>query len=196
MRFKKLGASEQRLLRTFSFLSSSSKAITLDVTLEYIPPTTLNEMQEQQQRRIVGTRSYSNVEELSEIQKATQQIWHSILASRITKISGMTVRKMAALTSVHADQAAKVGLDEPIPMDPADATDIPDGIRKEWEIADDMKTMGQLAKENILYLINASDDFCHFVANVVKDVSFFQDADWEKQVKNSGPGAATNSAVA
>ena len=196
MFFKKVGAPDQRLIRSFRFLSQSSRAITLDVWLEYIPPTTLNEMQEQEQRRIVGTRSYSQVEELSALQKATQQIWHSILASRVTKIEGMTPRKMAALTSVHADEVAKVGLDTPIALDPSHTKEIGPDFRAAWDVPDEIKTEGQLARANILYLINASDDFGNFVAKVVKDVSFFQDADWEKQVKNSAPGAATNSAAA
>lgn len=185
-RFAKASAPDQSLVRKIKFLSTGRAGTTLDVTVEYTPPETLNEMNEQEHTRIVGSRKYGSPEDLAESNKSLRSAWHRILASRVRKIEGMTGRRLASLVSLDPAELASIegGLDSEIKLDPSDATEISDAKRAELGCEDGVKTVGQLASQNILWLVNACSEFRLFLETIIKDVGYFQDSDWEKQVKN------------
>ena len=191
----RLGAPEQRLVRTFDFLIDDD---TVRVVLEYIAPETLNEEREKAQVRILGRRQYNALEDLTEQARELQSDWHRLLASRVVRVDGLTVRKLARLISMDpaAVGARAGGLDVDVLMDPADSTPVTLEERQRWDYPDAIGTRGQAAAENVRYLVNASARFRDFVHDTIQRVGLFQDQDWETQVKNSVTGAATNSATA
>lgn len=186
IRLAKLSAPSQKLVRTFQFQSSGRNLVNFDVTLEYSPPETLNDQLEQERVRIIGTRKFGAAEDLQESQLALKTAWHAILASKVNKIDRLTVRKLASLISMDPIQIASIGtgLDATIPMDPADPSPISDEDRKASDIQADVKTSGAQASQNIFFFVNACAEFRNFLETVLKDVGYFQDKDWEAQIKN------------
>jgi hypothetical protein len=110
----------------------------------------------------------------------------------------MTVRKLASLVNLDDESVkgllgqmreldpenAKQGLNAVMPLDPSDKTPITAEERKVFDYPEKFATRADIARESIMYLLNESTWFRDTVAQTIQDVSYFQDKDWEEQLKN------------
>jgi hypothetical protein len=198
MNFARIASRDQRILRTFEWRSDTHEPVRLKVQLEYIPPRDLNEKQEANRTRILSKKRFNALEDVAAQAHDIEQAYNLLLTTRIHRIDGLTLRGLKNLVSLDPGaikeivagtaetdpEKAKLGVDMPIDLDPADQSPVTDQERVIWQIPEQVANHGQAAVESILYLMNACTGFRDFVAGVVQDVSFFQDADWESQIKN------------
>lgn len=185
MRLSKLVNSERRLEGRFLFRPPVHNAITLDVTLAYIPPTVLADRQQQAQIKVLGRNKSDMLADMERQARDLEEAFYEILAERVVKVDGLTVRKLYSLVAMD-DGVGSMGvkLDEPVPTDPGDPTPIDPELRGKWEVPDNVASMGQLGRANVLYLIGHCPVFRQFVLETVQDVSFFQTAPVADEVKN------------
>lgn len=190
MRLSTVAAPEQKIVRTITWSSGTHQNVMLAATLEYVPPDTLREKQEQEKNQVISRRKLVPMEDVAELNNAIERFWFTLLAGTVQKITlpgggPVTLREMKCLFSLDASQVSKLGgLDAAIPFDPSDATPITQEEREagKYEIA--VKTKGDIARQNILYLIRVCTSFRQFVEQIIADISHFQDGDWDRQLKN------------
>lgn len=196
IRFAKVGAPAQELVRTFTFISNGKGHATLDFTVKYIPPESLNEKVEQEGRRIVGQqRKFNQVEDLKAVQDAQNNYYNTVISSRVEKISGLTPRKLWSLISLDPSQLDAATTNDDITIDVSDNTPITDEDRLANDVPVEVKTYGQQAFQNVLYLINGCVEIRNWLIQILSDVGYFQDPKWEMQLKNSETGASSSSAA-
>ncbi len=176
---------DEKLVRTFEYVSQSHINIDLLVTLEYTTPETLAEMQERRKTRIIGTRRWAEIDNLAERAAAMDRLWHETLTSCVKKVEGMTQGKLKALIGLKniVLDATQEQLDAPMPLDPSDTTALPEGeLEKDRP---EMKTLGDAATVDIYTLISKCHRFRKWVEDVISDVGFFQDPNLDERRKNS-----------
>lgn len=181
LKLSSIAAPGQRLVRTINWTSNTHSNVVLPVTLEYVAPSVLQEEHEQKRTKVIGVRKLTPAEDLSQINDELQRQWQHILADRILKIEGVTLRKLMALMSIDPGKVSADQLDAPVDFDQQDTTALSDDEQKSFPEA---KTKGDAARQNILYLLRVHPTFRGFVESVITDVSYFQDEDWESALKN------------
>lgn len=198
MYFQGVGDHNAQLTQKFKFLAQNSAGTALDVVLEYVAPDTLNNERQQEQQRIIGQRKYNALHDLEKEYMELTRAHCQLLAARVKRIEGMTVRKLSQLVALDVPKLRSMGVKptDEVYMDPADATPITEEERRKYGVPQQVQTRGQLAATNVLYLIQGNERFQNFVSQTIQDVSYFQNEDWwgEEQVKNSESGAGTSSA--
>jgi hypothetical protein len=176
-------AAGSELVRTIDWSAGTRQNVVLSVTLRYVSPETLKEEQSQKQRQVMQERRLSPVEDVAQIQDATERAFYSLLADRVVKVEGLTYRGLSHLLAVSPDQIAKAGgFDAPVPLDTT-STD-PLTAEEQTGYGAGVKTKGDAARQDIRYLLQTHYGFRTFVAQTVIDVSCFQDSEWEKAAKN------------
>ena len=181
-------AADQKLVRTIAWDAGTHRPVRLAVTLEYVPPSTLREQQEREKVKVIAKRKLVPMEDIDEINRAIEVVFYRLLAEAVRKITlpdekPVTYRQMQSLLSLSVDQVkAAGGLDTPFPLDSTDQTPLTEEQRKGCR---DLKTLGDVAKENVVYLIRNRSDFRDFITTIIADISYFQDEAWEDQLKNS-----------
>lgn len=186
MRFSKIGNTEKRLERRFVFRPPIHRAMTLDVTLAFIPPSVLADKQEESKARVLGRNKFDMLADLEQQARDLEQAWYEILAERVVRMDGLTMRKIYSLIAVDEDvvRSAGVDLDAEIEINPGDPNELDAETRKKWECPDDVTSKGQLARANLVYLIGHCAVFRNFVQETVQDVSHFQGHGIEDERKN------------
>lgn len=176
------------LVRTFDFTPAVHAGQRLRVTLKHRPKRVLDDDVEKARVRLVGRSRFGTAEALEDQQREMQQLFTGILAGLVVKVAAppdgdeveskpVTVRHLQPLLCLSPEQIAKFGgLDAIVEMDPGDPK------------------QQKSAKANIQTLIAESGEFQKFVSDICGDVSWFQDEEWEIEVKNSVSGADMSSA--
>jgi hypothetical protein len=198
MRLAQIANTSSALVRKFKWFSGTHQPFTLDITLEYLPPRTLNDEQETARTRILGRRKFNTLEDLDEQNRELQRAFHTVLATRVKSVEGLTLRNLANMIALNVPaiktlleqmaqvdpENAKKGMNAVVKLDTADETKISEKEREVFGYDEDIKTHGHAAFDTILFLLHGCDKFTQFVADTISDVSFFQDSDWESQLKN------------
>lgn len=175
------------LVRTFDFTPAVHAGQRLRITLKHRPKRVLDDDVEKARVRLVGRSRFGTAEALEDQQREMQQLYTGILADLVVKIqappegdgaeaSPVKVRHLQPLLCLSVEQVGKFGgLDAVIEMDPTDPAQ-------------------KSAKDNIKTLIAESGETQKFVSDICGDVSWFQDEEWEKEIKNSVSGVDSSSA--
>lgn len=177
----------------FVYRPSNADALPFVVELSYLSPALYDDTVQKEKVKHVGRRRSQapemSVENLRELQELlNRQILlpavHTIRSAEIGAdghFKPATWRHVAKLVLVRPEAVQQAGgWDAAVNLD---ATAADDKLREE-------------AKQNILFLLNRCDDFNQWVTDVVRDISQFQDEDWETQLKNSVTGPDSSSGPA
>ena len=97
----------------------------------------------------------------------------------------------------HTDEVREGAADSVVTFDRDDTRPLTPADKERLDVAetDPVSTFGNLASENIFALISSYQPLKNFVLSVISDPGHFQGPDWEKEVKNSKPGALSTSAT-
>jgi hypothetical protein len=182
-------SADQKLIRTIQWESGGKRNVRLAVTLEYMTPDYLVEEQQKEKARVISARKLVPLEDVNEINNAITRVWHRLLAEAVQDVTlpggkPVTIREMSGLMSLSPEQVRKSGgMDAAVPLNPKDQTPLTD---EEKKLADpSSKTRGDQGQKNLLYLIRVCPGFSKFLGDVISDIGYFQDEDWESQLKNS-----------
>ena len=191
MKLSSVTSADTELVRTITWNSQTHQPILLATKIQYIPPDTLKERSDSERAQILSARKLSPIENVREVNDAWQRIVCAIFASAIKSItlhdgSPVTLKQMRVLMALSPDQVAKFGgIDTPVAMNSEDRTPVTDEDRTKFGYEKEIQTYGDVARQNIQYLLRVCTQFRTFVEQIIQDISYFQDGDWEKTLKNS-----------
>lgn len=172
MKLEDMKPDRSDLVRPFWFPENANQETGIKVWLQYLSPEVRTEVQDKV--RIKMQRDGKADAAPGDQRRAMIQ---EVLLEAVTRCEFATFRKLSALVPLKASAVASSGgLDATVPMDP------------------DVAAEAKEARENILYLLNASDAFATWAMQTCGDISRFQAADWEDRIKNSNGGQSLSSA--
>lgn len=192
MNLKSLLATDKHATRTIQFQAGNRVGTTLVVTLDYLPPRDIEREQAKERLRVLGDRQANALSDSIEAERALTLFYYRILAGSIRKIDdgpndeGMSIRKMSELLPLDpAMVKAAGGLDTKLPSKADDETPLTEQERATGGFPPEVTTRGHAARDAFFQLITFHDSFKNFVHQVSRDISMFQDAKFEEEVKNS-----------
>lgn len=176
---------KNELVRTFVFESGTNIPVHFDVTLCYTPTERLTDEEQKQSRRVIGTRRFSDFEDIEARQKAYDRLTAWVLASTIRKIDRLTMRKIDLL--VGLDNTTEHDLDKEFSLDPSNKSPLSEDELASFSKDDEMrdvKSVGDLDRMSIIDLISKCQRFRAWLTAVVSDISYFTDKNEGDRRKN------------
>jgi hypothetical protein len=166
------------LVCSIVFRSGVSDVMPLRVTLRYRAAQDVQGEVDKGKARIMQRQSHVTLEDIERQNQELEELLRRILADNVLKVQSIdegpvTLDHLRGYMALSPDEVSKLGgLGTAVPFDTTSGTD-------------DEK---QAAKENILDLLAASVEFRRNVEAASTSVRYFQDKDFEDQVKNSVAG--------
>lgn len=184
------------IVRTFIFDSGNQANTRLEVKLEYAAPSVVTDGVEREKKRVLGAARFNRLEDQENTAKEIDEIMATVLSERVRSIKALdskpvTVRHISELVALNSDDVSDFGgLDAVIECDCESKADLSNDQKAALgKDGDGVETVGDLARQNVKWLLLESRRFNEWVGTVASDVSYFQDKDWEESLKNSSAAA-------